>query len=747
MPKNSSKSKKDWVSGEDLVRPSVPKRAWAILAAAVVLGIAAFFFWKPKALVVENIVPSGAIAFVRVDHVQEHLAELRASHFWQSFSKVDVPKLLQHSELDPKTIDVYNAWRSQMVGTIDHPLFKQFLGREVAVAFYPIANTADPRDWKTYVSGALMITRIDAKAQVTESLASLWSQGSKEWMTQQTRYKNNTITAVHFKNPGLTVYYTRLHDLLVFSLNENLVASAIDTTKHKNLSLNLDGDFSAVAKDFYRWPDSVFYVQVPKVVDFLAKRLEKLVDLKDTQGEDPDGDEDAADDSGLSVEDIQDALDRLEGVKIFGTSLAAGRPLKSKVEIILDPQTKPETAGCVPTENFTINFVPKEAIIYQWADCFDFAAYYRGFQAEEDNPEDQSGAQDVPTEPQTAVAPFAELEKTWGFSIEKDLLPILGHELGWFVEGVDVKGLFPVPKLVLFVKTNDEKKAGSILKQIVTTPVTLVQQEDYNGFKIHFVSIPLFVAFKPSYTFINGYVLISTSDDLLKASIDSLKDETKSLRDQPGYKDLSDKTPKLGNGLLYVSVGDAARQSRSLVDWTSKWFLLKIKQADSDEDASRQKVQALKTKIADKGRELKQAQDKLIALKQEEKTLQAAFDANSVAAGSKDTLAQPGAVVPEGQKAGPSLEDLKFKRSQVAGIELEIDGINREIDDLESQGPDLEDDIDDSEQQKKDAQNFRYYVEEVAVPLLEGLESLSGYLAHTTLKDNAIESEMFLKTE
>jgi hypothetical protein len=322
---------------------------------------------------------------------------------------------------------------------------------------------------------------------------------------------------------------------------------------------------------------------------------------------------------------------------------------------------KPEAAAmyrCAPTENTTLEFVPKEAILYHWANCSDFTAYYQGLE----DAADEDYVADDANQPPKATPPFAELEKTWGFSIEKDLLPVLGHEMGWFVEDVDVKGMFPVPKLVVFLKINDEKKAEDILKRIVTTPVTLVQKEEYGGFAIHFVSIPLFVSFKPSYTFINGYVLISTSDDLIKASIDSRTDAARSLREQPNFKDLSDKAPKFGNAVLYLDVAKSARQARVLFDWTNQWFLLKIKQADADENAARQKLEGLKTKIQAKGEELKSVQEKLAALQKEEQDLQTAADANAVGTEAKDTLAKSGPVAPDNQKpAGPSSEDLKFK--------------------------------------------------------------------------------------
>jgi hypothetical protein len=745
MPKNSSASKKDWVSAGDALNNRVPKRAWAILAALVVFGMVAFFIWRPKPVAIETVIPSGAIAFLRLDHVQEHLAGLRASGFWQGFSKVDVPKLLSHSEIDAKTINGYNAWRTQMVGIIDHPLFKQFFGREVAVAVYPAAlKTADPLDWRGYFSGVLMATRIDRHAQAAEALASIWSQTSREGAIRQSRYKNSTITAVYFQKNNLTVYYTRVKDLLLFSLNENLVASTIDTIKHKALSLNHNEDFLAAAKEFYSDPDGVFYIQAPKARQLVGEYLDKLIAREDSIA---DEDEDAADNDVPSYEDIEDALDRLDGVRLAGASLSVGRPIRAKLGVLIDPsKMKPGTAAmyrCAPTDNATLEFVPKEAILYQWDNCFDFAGAYQALKA---SAAEEPGNEDT-DEPVKQAAPFAELEKTWGFSIEKDLLPVLGHELGWFVEEVDVKGMFPVPKFVVFLKINDEKKAGDILKRIVTTPVTLVQKEDYNGVAIHFVSIPLFVSFKPSYAFINGYVLISSSDELIKASIDARTDAAKALREQSNYKDVSAKSSKAGNAVVYADVAQVSRQARLLLDWTNKWFLLKINQADAEEKTTRQKLATLKTAIQNKGEELKKAKDKLAALEQEQKQLQAAVDANAVTAEAKDTLSKAGAVAPENKKPSPSLEDLNFKRSQVSAIQLEIDGIGREIGDLENQQPDLEDDLDDLEQQKTGAQNFRYYVDEVAVPLLDGLQALAGGYIHTTFKDDLIESEMFLKTE
>ena len=309
MPKNSSKSDKDWVSGTDILNARKSRWVWGAVIAAVLLAVGVFFFWKPKPLAVEDVVPSDAIFFARIRHLDEHLKSFRSSMFWQGVSKLDVPKLLEHSEADAQTIENYNAWRSGMTGVIDSPLFKQFLGREAAVAFYPIADHADLGDWKNYLSGTLVVVRVDAKVQIAESLANFWPHSGKDWTTEASHYKNTTITALHFKKSAPVVYYTRLRNLLVVSANQKLVESAIDAAKHETASLNRNENFAGVRNHFYNSPDGVFYVNVLKAKDFAAKFLDQLSKIEDEETEE---DEDGEEEDGPSAGKFKEALEREE---------------------------------------------------------------------------------------------------------------------------------------------------------------------------------------------------------------------------------------------------------------------------------------------------------------------------------------------------------------------------------------------------------------------------------------------------
>ena len=45
-------------------------------------------------------------------------------------------------------------------------------------------------------------------------------------------------------------------------------------------------------------------------------------------------------------------------------------------------------------------------------------------------------------------------EKKLGVDLYKDVLPIFGSEIGWYLDDVDIQGVFPYPRVALFIKIN-----------------------------------------------------------------------------------------------------------------------------------------------------------------------------------------------------------------------------------------------------------------------------------------------------
>ncbi|GEM_PF-5382449 len=756
MLKRSSRSDKAISPSTEVIRQTRNKRI-LVAAILVVFGIGLYFYLHPKRLAVEAITPAGALVFVRLDHVDEHLKSLRSSQFWQSASKINVPRFLEHENVSPQKINQYNKRRSNIVGVLDSPVFKQYFGREVAVALYPQLDHFSNGTWPEAFSGILLIARLNSKTRMAQSLINVWNQYGQEGNIQVTHYKKVAITVVKLKKPDPTVYYATIGDVLVAAVDERIVHAAIDVVKGEGESIEKDARFLLVRKHMYDFPDGIFFIDVPRTKDFIQRYWDTLfAQQKDKQASALTGSFLSVDSSNVKVinrqkqnrqgtsltqEKVQELLSNIDGLDANGGAFLVGKPIRSKWALTFDPaKINPELkrlSGCAASNNPTIQFVAKDAVLYQWMNCFDFLTHYEKLMALHQK---KSG--------QDAASPFAGLEQTWGLSVKDDILPILGQELGGYVQGIEVGGLFPVPKFVFFLKVKDEKAAGMILKKIVTTPLTILQAEDYKQFKINFVSIPLMSSLRPSYAFLNGYLLIATSDELIKQSIDVMEDQALGLASQALYKEMNGAGEKPVNAVSFVKIGEIARQSRTLVDWADNWFSSKIQQANSDEEAIRQKWQALKDKVQAKQQELTAAQEQLSQLQKEAESLQSQAQASAVVSETKDTLFQQGQVKqPVLPTENQPQQAFELKKSQVEAAQSGVFGVQKDIEFLKTQQPDLEDAIDDFEKQKVDAQNFRYYVDEVVAPVLRGLESLTAQSMVTTFKDGVVESEIFLKAQ
>lgn len=702
------------------------EKRWILWVLVLLFSAAAtYLYLKPKSLEVLEAVPSGALVYGRLDHMGDHLKSLQSSKFWAGITGIDISKFLEHEAVGSQKIEVYAKWRNDIRGVINSPFFKQFLGRETAFALYPQFDDFSNGNWPRALSGALLIVRPDSQGQLTEMLGGLWNQYSKEWNSSVDRYKNIAITAVTLKSSAVTVYYARIDDLLFLSVDKRIAHRVIDIAKTRSGLIKDDPNFIVTKASLYDASDGEVFMDVPAAKMYLQNHWQSLFEREE-------GDE------SLTQAKVEEFLGSLNGIDAAGGSFLSGKPLRFKWVVLFDPaKSSPELNrlnSCVTTDNPTMSMVPKDAMAYQWTGCVDFSAQYQKLKQLKRISESAD------------EEPFGELEKTWGLSIERDIIPVLGNEVGWFVNDIEVGGFFPFPKFALFLKVSDPKKAEEILKKIVTTPLTLVQNEDYRSIRINFVTVPLINSFRPSYGFVNGHLVIATSDKILKQSIDTAQDPTLSMATEPLFK--QGITDNAGFMLSFVKTGEIARQSKSLVGWVDNWFSLKIQQAETDLKATKQKAQVLAEEIRTKEQALISVQERLDRSRQEKSSLEAQVQASSVVMEAKNTLSQQGAVaessVPEDVRPEKLLES---KKSQISAMELEIYGLQKDIEAAKARQPDFMDDLNDFENQKLDALKYRYYIDDVIVPVLQGLESLLSQKVTTKVKDSVIESEMFLVAE
>ncbi len=727
MPKHSSGSDDSITPSGEFLR--FRRRRWLVLLfVSIVLAVAVYVLLKPKTLSVAAAMPSGAMIYARLDHLLDHMKALRSSKFWTGISQLNVPDFMAHEGLPDDQVSLYVQWRDNVHEIITSPVFKQFFGREAALALYPPLEGFTNGNWPANYSGLLIAARPETGTRVTEALAVAWNRHSKEWETVQTRYKNIGITAVKFKGDYPSVFYARLHDLIFFCVDERLLHRVIDVFKSRQGTIAQTEMFQKTSMHVYPASNGEFFIDVPRAREFLNQNLNALFGSENNE------------DSQMLRTKIEGLLGLSDGIHAGAASFLAQRPLRTKWLLFFDPaQSTPELKrlnSCGHVDNPLIGLVPKNVILYQWMGCLDFVSQYQHFQTNRLS----SAAQQRSRE-----NPLADLEKAWGLSVEEDILPVLGEELGWFVHGVETGGFFPIPKFVIFLKVKDTARAEEILKKIVTTPVTLLQNDTYNNVKINFVTVPLIQSFRPSFAFIGDYLVLATSDKLIKQSLDVSKDPSAGLMAEDVFKQRGSASGQL---ISYMNMGEIARQCKTMVDWADEWFARKIAQADADVIKLNRNAQALAETIESQKMELVSLKERLEVLRQEKLSLEAQVKAAAVVMEAKDTLSQEGEVqessVPENVRPEKLLE---FKRSQESAIELELETLRQDIERMTASQPDMTDDLRDYEYQKADAQKYRYYINGLVGPLMQGMGALSAQAVTTNIKDGVLESEMFLSAE
>lgn len=727
MPKHSSKSD-EVISPDEMLKRGQRRRLFVWISVFLILAAAAYMIFKPKSLAIEDAVPSGILGYVRLDDLVDQMKSLRSSKFWDGVSKLNVPGFFEHENVDTQRIKTYVTWRDNIHVVTSSPLFKQFLGREVVVALYPQAENFSNGSWPPGFSGLLLIARPEAGTRLTEMLGGVWNQYSKDWESTAGQYKNVSITAIKFKKSGVSVFYARVYDLLAVAVDERVLHTVIDTVKNHSGTIREDERFVAFNKRFYAAADGQLFLDMPRVTEFLNVYGSELFNHV------PD------EEKSFIQAQIEHLTSGLRGIQAAGASYLTGKPMRIKSIVTFDPaRSIPELNrlnNCPVVSNSTVPMIPKDAIAYQWTGCVDFPGLYKEF------------TRHVPPDPDQLPSerPFAELEKTWNLNIENDILPVMGSEFGWYVQGIEAGGFLPFPKFVVFLNVKDPKAAEEILKRIITTPLTLVQNEEYRGVNISFVTVPLLNSFRPGYAFVKGYLVLATSNRLLKQSLDVLQDPSKSLSSDDLFKEGGVEQLIPGQMISFVRIGEISRQSKALVDWADNWFSLKIQQAEADEKTTSQKLQVLNETIQTKTEELLSSQQRLEELRREKTSLEMQVQAAAVTMEAKDTLSQEGAVkgetkVPEELRPERMLE---YKRSQLSALELQSNRLQRDVESMRGRLPDLADDLSDLQHQELDAKMYQYYVDEVVSPVLHGLESLVSKKVTASVKDGVIESEMFL---
>ena len=636
------------------------KNIW-LLIVILALALGSWFWFQRPGLPVDQVLPSHPLVFARLKYAQEHIHQVLNSDIGKNIAAIDFPDLLNRNNLSPKDISDFQYWQKELVRFWNNPLIKKFLNKEAAVAIYQKGSS-----YQVFV--ALRLTFSTRIAEFIGQLSHHWPDGVR---VRQQKYQGRVINHILFKKQGLGLAYVRIRDLLIIVPGPlGHLEQVVDVAGHKRDSLEQDPSFNFVRRNAYPSGDGLVFVNL----------------------------------NLFSISGFQTAA-----FPVFGLSYMPGVVSKYKMMVGLDEKYMPsgmrKVFACPALTNDTLKLVPANAIAYNWGGCYDFEQSWAVAKRRlEENP---PVAQEIKKFKQ-------RVEKHFHISIRRDVLPVLGHEIGGYLTDVDMQGAYPFPRLLVFVKIQDRPAAERLLDKFIQNPVMELHSEEYNHVGIHYVSLPLWANMELGYDFLGDYLLVATSRQLLKKSIDAYNDSLRSIVSDDAVGQLG-----LGNGEKFHSVtlmktAELSRRAQDLLGWLDKYLSGRISMAAAYKQNGDNKKQELDQAIADKRVELVLAQKKLTQLK-------------------------------NASLSGVSLEDPALVSGAIDNLSREEDTILGDIAHYKEQKEEISRLLDSYASGTQLAELTMYNMENVVSPVLKGLESIDAQAVTVRIGDRILETEFLVK--
>ena len=690
------------------------KAVWIILGVIVILAAGAGVYFYKMSLVkvaIEEVLPQGALGYARLSDIEKRLNDFATTKLWKSISAIDVPMLMEKSGSTQQQIEQSGYTGIKKIFTAfsepnTNMLLMKLFGVEVAVAFYPSNVKLDKNtQWQEAASSVIFVTRLKTGAQILESLVSMSKQLGHDVQTTVEEYKNHKITRLEFSKEKMSIGYIREKDLLIFGLGPRSAQMAIEVISKEKLPLIEDQTFKSAQSHFLPAAQTVVYGNLEFLFSNLLKQLMTLASPVAAGGK--------SEDPAKVQKEIDEAMSKVAGFKAIGYSFSPAPLETHKFDVLfdkekLDPSLK-AMYSCPPQENKTTSFIPSDAMAYQWNNCLDFKSQWNEFKKElqKNYNDDSKGV--------SAQETIASIEKSLKLSIEKDILPAFGQEVGGYLADISLEGPFPMPKLVLFVQVADQSAAEKVISTLTTNPQIVMQKEDYKNVQIKYAALTLGAQIQPSYCFLDGYLLLATNREVIKATIDSLNKTVPALLSSEAFKNVNFGLSDKNNSILFVKLDSLFHRLHTIAQWGVTQVEARASRMQAFKQGMKDRLEYAKTDLAKEEADLKTLNLDLGGTKIQLKSLQA-----------------------QSQDVMETLNKIDHLEKQ---IETKNDSIKRSQDNISELGETVQS----LEEDKTNPELTKLYVEKIFIPILDALQSYQALGSRAVFNEGVLESTLFLK--
>lgn len=542
------------------------KKIIGIVVAVVVLAAVAFgfIFLKPgkKTYAIENLLPAKPAFYLRLSQLTQRMDNFSKTKLYQDLKSIDYKKATaafgapfpKETNRPDALVQVEDAW-GKAFSDENVKMFKALFGDDVAVAVYASdlkdVKTLEKKTAQEIFENVFVVTRLSPEIAAAETVLKFLGQFNKDLKIETERYNGQDINLLKSADGKFLLGYVRFNDLVVMGLGQKAARTAIDIIAKKQPALSTDEDYTKRVKTSYEGAQTFGYFNIKTFYPMLTEEISQLA--KSEQ------------ESALYKAQLEEQLKQIQGLDALVFSSKPGNIVTFKADLLYDltavsPEMKSYYA-CRPQDNLSAKFVPWDALTYQWNSCLDFSQIWTQYKTQVQMQGNALG-QDIDVNKMVGT-----YEQMVGVSVERDVLPVLGKEFGLYLTDVDLTTAIPLPKIVLFIQTTGREGADALINKLLALQPNLQFEETkYADDTIRYIPIPIAEGLALSTTYIGNTLLVATNVDILKSSLDAIKDPSKSIGISPAIQ--ANDGPK--NSVFFLQVDRLLQKAAALLDWVGQ---------------------------------------------------------------------------------------------------------------------------------------------------------------------------------
>jgi hypothetical protein len=511
-----------------------------LLLAALLIGAGSVYFFlqapdTPVDTGYAGCLPPDTLATISLRDINGLTDIFPQTALGRFLSKETMGRILTDMQVDAKFVHDYAEEYDQLFSIVHNPAFRMVFGDDVDLALLPVDRTAFNKDPQQILEQSLIILATTSSSKTLETFARTFLHGD----VKKVQHGDLELTKIRLDDDEFLYAFTQGRRLLLAF--DPLAIERCVRAEASGITLLQEENYLAAVE--FRQNSSIDKVHAMGFVQL--DRIQPYLLASDN-------------------EDVKKMGRYLRGVKFFtsiGGQIENGWKVESTSSYTyntLDPAIKELVDSAVKnTKNATLHLLEEKMLAYSWSSSLGARAMLEALSAGDSEKYKKLDQ---------------ELQQELGFSLDQ-VIKAFGPQYGMVLKEIVQAGIFPLPKVVLFLQVKDHQIAEALLakirQKVAERGIMGAQQEQAGAYTIYSWAMLPGEATQPAVVLTEDMVYVANGPSSLQhvLSADAAGGKVPAVVAKALGSELSGQIVAADNGALILWPSRFAFQVKGAADW------------------------------------------------------------------------------------------------------------------------------------------------------------------------------------